>query len=282
MKQLFLIFISLVFFTSCQHSILDKQFYADYYEADYTQFITDPEVSNDEAFLINYTIMRQREYFGYDLKEKTYGELLALGKEFEKNGIKVNQTYDGKDVFKTIKPKITFQEISYIEKANNAKRKAKYLKFSCLFENISAQNQAINTITFVVNGPFGQHLMTAGYEINCKLVPGEKQTLHFIVNAKQMRNNLFFEKPHKLRRTLIDDIIRKAKIEITGISIDKDSKFYDECLMSGYVLEPFKLSNYKEMYPDGIKMETVKGIPTIHRGPASFQPEEEGKILKYK
>jgi len=281
MKQLFLIFISLLFFSSCQHSILDKQFYEDYYEADYVQFIQDSEVSNDDAFLINYTIMRQRDYFGYDLKEKTYGDLLDLGKEFAKNGIKVNQSYDDRDVLKSIKPKITNQEIAYIEKASNAKRKAKYLKFSCLLENISNQDQAINTITFIVNGPFGQHLMTAGYEINCKLVPGEKQTLKFIVNAKQLRNNLFFEKPHKLRRTLIDDIIRKAQIEVGGISIDKDSKFYDECLMSGYVLEPFQLSDYKKLYPDGTKIETIKGLPTVYRGNASFT-QEEGEILKYK
>ncbi len=281
MKQLFLIFLSLVFFSSCEHSILDKQFYADYYEADYAQFITDAEVSNDEAFLINYTIMRQREYFGYDLEEKTYGELLELGKGFEKSGIKVNQTYDDKELLKTIKPKITKQSIAYITKENKKTRKAKHLKFSCLLENVSDKEQAINTITFIINGPFGQHLVTAGYEVNCKLVPGEKQTLKFIVDAKKLRTSLFFEKTHKIRRTLIDDIIRKAKIEVGGISTDQDSKFYNECFMSGYVLEPFKLSNYKEMYPDGIKPETVKGIPTIHRGSASFQPEEE-KLLKYK
>lgn len=281
MKQLFLVFISLIFFTSCEHSILDKQFYADYYEADYTQFITDPEVSNDEAFLINYTIMRQREYFGYDLVEKTYSEILELGKQFEKNGMKVNQTYDDKEVIKNFSTKITNQEISYMEKKNSSTRKSKHLKFSCLLENTSSENQAVNTITFIIKGPFGQHLVTSAYEINCKLLPGEKQTLHFIVNAKKMRSSLFFEKPHKVKRTLIDDLIRKSKIEVGGIRTDKDSKFYSECLMSGYVLEPFMVSNYKEMYPEGIKVETVKGIPTIHRGSASFQQSEE-EIIKYK
>lgn len=280
-KYLFLLFFA-AFLGSCDHSVLDKPFYADYYEGDFPQLVQEKKLTHDDVFLINYTITRQRDYFGYDLETKPYGEILKMAQEFKEKGMGVEQVFDKVETQEFLKAKTTEPDIAYIEKEGNSKRKVKYVKFSCLYENISDKDVALNYTTFIVNGPFKQHIATVGYETNCKIPAKSKQMIHYIVNGKDIRNSLRFGRANKVKRMMMDDVMVNVDFKIGGIIVDdKDASLYDGCFMSGSVIEPFKVSNYKKMFPEGIKPETVNGKPTINFGPRVYVQESDEEVIRY-
>ncbi|MDG2418928.1 MAG: hypothetical protein P8M17_08055, partial [Saprospiraceae bacterium] len=93
-KFLFMTFIFSTFIMSCDKSVLDKPFNPILYKTAFTQFLKDENISNKDAFLINYSIIRQREYLGYEIENKSYGEILEMARVFNQNGIPVKETYD--------------------------------------------------------------------------------------------------------------------------------------------------------------------------------------------
>lgn len=282
MKNYFFLFLIVLMGSSCEHSILEKNFYPDYYDADFVKLSTDPKLTQEDVFLINYTIIRQRDFYGYEVEGKTFGELLKLGKQLKADGIQTQQVFDEAPSQDYLTAQVLNQKMTYIQKESNAKRKVKFLKFSTSYHNTSGKDVALNYATFIIKGPFGQHLMTAGYETNCKILPGEKLYVNYILNAKKIRTNLFYGKKHKITRTMIDDVIPRLNIEFGGIGIDTDPTNYDECFLEDMVVEPFKLSEYKEMYPGKkIPVETKDGVNSIYRGPSLFTGDKEEKVLKY-
>jgi len=142
---------------------------------------------------------------------------------------------------------------------------------------------ALNTATFIIKGPFQQHIMTAGYETNCKILAGESMAINYVVSAKKMKTNLFHGKTSKIKRLMIDDIIENVSIEVGGLTLDKNTKFYEECFIEEMVVEPFQLSNYREMYPKkNFNAKMVDGVQTVHRGPRLFKKKESDKVINYK
>lgn len=269
-------------FCACEKSILDKPFNEDYYEADFSQFYQDEGITNDDAFIINYAILRQRDYFGYEVKDKTYREILATAKEFSKNGIPVKQVYETAPPQDLISVKIDPPKITILEKEGNAKRKIKNLKFGCLYTNTSDKPVAINGATFIINGPFQQHLVTVAYETNCKILPGAKLFVNYVMDAKHLRTNLFFGKETKVKRLMVNDLIENLDIQVGSVAVEKNAKYYDECFIDNAVIQPFQWNSYLDLYPDGkLKMETVDGVTTINRGPNKIKPKKD-KIIKYK
>ena len=47
------------------------------------------------------------------------------------------------------------------------------------------------------------------------------------------------------------------------------------------MIEPFVTSDYKKMYPDGIKLEEVDGMSVINRGTKLYKQVDDGKIIQY-
>ncbi|MEM6965178.1 MAG: hypothetical protein AAF573_10445 [Bacteroidota bacterium] len=282
MKKYCYLLLLTMFLGSCEHSVLDKPFYADYYEGDFPQLVQEKKLTHDDVFLINYTITRQRDYFNYELETKSYGEILKMAKDFKENGMGVAQIFDKAETQPYLKTTITEPDIAYLEKEGNSKRKVKFVKFSCLYENVSDQEIALNYTTFIVNGIFQQHIATVGYEMNCKIPARSKQKIHYIINGKDIRRSLRFGRANKVKRMMMDDVMVNLNFEIGGIVVDdKDASLYDGCFMSGAVIEPFKISSYRELFPDGIQPQTVNGKPTINFGPRIFTQDSDGEVIRY-
>jgi|GEM_PF-2872530 len=282
-KILFLTFLFSTFFLSCKKSVLDKPFNPILYKTEFVQFFQDKNISNKDAFLINYAIIRQRDYLGYEIEGKTYGEILEMAKAYHQNGMPINETYDEVDVQDDVEVTISNIKSTFLRKSETSTAKVKNLKFKATYKNVSDQDVALNLATFIINGPFKQHLMTAGYETNCKILAGETMVINYVVNSKKIRNNLFYGKTSKIKRLMIDDIIDNMDIQLGGLKIDKNTKFYEECFIEDLVVEPFRLSNYNEMYPGkNFNAKMTNGVQTVHRGPRFYTKEDTDKALNYK
>lgn len=282
-KFLFLTFIFSTFLMSCEKSVLDKPFNPILYKTEFAQFFKDENISNKDAFLINYAIIRQRDYLGYQIEGKTYGEILEMAKAYHQNGMPVNETYDEMEYQDALEVTISNIKSTFLNKSETSTAKVKNLKFKATYKNISDKDVALNLATFIINGPFKQHLMTAGYETNCKILAGEKMVVNYVVNSKKIRDNLFYGKKSKIKRLMIDDIIDNIEIQLGGLTFDNNTKYYEECFIEDLVVEPFQLSKYKEMYPDkNFNAKKVNGVQTVHRGPRFFTKEDTDKALNYK
>ncbi len=282
-KILFLTFIFSTILMSCEKSVLDKPFNPILYKAEFAQFFSDKNITNQDAFLINYAIIRQRDYLGYEIEGKTYREILQQAKGFYQTGLPVKETYDEVEAQEALEVKISDIKSTFLEKSQTSTAKIKNLKFKVTYTNVSDQDVALNIATFIINGPFKQHLMTAGYETNCKIVAGETMVVNYVVNSKKIRDNLFYGKTNTITRLMIDDIIDNMEIKLGGLKLDKNTKYYDECFIEDLVVEPFQLSNYKEMYPDkNFNAKMVNGVQTVHRGPRLFKKEDTDEPINYK
>lgn len=282
-KILFSTFIFSTFLMSCDKSVLDKPFNPLLYKTEFTQFFSDENITNNDAFLINYSIIRQRDYLEYEVEGKTYREILQMAKGFNQLGIPVKEIYDEVETQDALEVKISHIKSTFLNKSETSTAKIKNLKFKVTYKNVSDKDVALNLATFIINGPFKQHLMTAGYETNCKILAGETMVVNYVVNSKKIRTNLFYGKTNKIKRLMIDDIIKNLDIQVGGLVIDKKSKYYEECFIEDLVVEPFQLSNYKEMYPDkNFNAKMINGVQTVHRGSRLFKKDDADKAINYK
>lgn len=282
-KFLFMTFIFSTFIMSCDKSVLDKPFNPILYKTTFTQFFKDENISNKDAFLINYSIIRQREYLGYEIENKSYGEILEMARVFNQNGIPVKETYDETEYEDDLEVTVSNIKSTFLNKSENSTSKVKNLKFKVTYKNISKNDVALNLTTFIINGPFKQHLITAGYETNCKILANKEMVVNYVINSKKIKANLLYGKTNKIKRLMIDDIIDNIEIKLGGLTVDKDSQHYEECFIEDLVVEPFQLSNYKEMYPNkNFKAKKINGIQTVHRGPRFFSKKEIDDAINYK
>ena len=280
-KNILLGVVCIVFLFSCEQHILDKPFYAVNYDKDFSDLSRDSKVKMEDLFLMNYSITRHRDYFDYEVKGIPYLEIIKQARELKEKGIGVVQKFDESPLPTSISASISNIKRAVIPKKNRPSRKVKHLKFSCTFTNTTSSNIAINYATFIINGPFGQHLMTAGYETNCMIPAGESQRMHFVMEAKKIRSNLFFEKSNDVTRLMFDDLFEKFQVEIGGIELADDATNYNECFANSMVREPFAYSNYKELFPDGIKVEEIDGKPTVHFGTKLYTRDDDDSIINY-
>ena len=184
-KFLFMTFIFSTFIMSCDKSVLDKPFNPILYKTAFTQFFKDENISNKDAFLINYSIIRQREYLGYEIENKSYGEILEMARVFNQNGIPVKETYDETEYEDDLEVTVSNIKSTFLNKSENSTSKVKNLKFKVTYKNISKNDVALNLTTFIINGPFKQHLITAGYETNCKILANKEMVVNYVINSAE-------------------------------------------------------------------------------------------------
>ena len=132
MKKITLFFFfSTIFLMSCEHDIMDKPFNEDYYNSDFGQLAESEKLSKKDLFLINYSIIRQRDYFDYEVKGKTYQEILEQALVLKKDGIQVQQIYDEAPSQSNLTTKVSDIELANIPKKGSKTKKVKHIKFSC-------------------------------------------------------------------------------------------------------------------------------------------------------
>lgn len=224
-------------FSSC-HSALDRRFIADRYELDLKQLGIEELISAQEMFLINHVVVRERDYLNYELKGMTYGDILAMAHDFKANGMEVESTFPAVEMPKDLDVKIKNEGYSYHEQKQK-------LKFAATFTNTGKNDIALRDATFLINGPFKDHIATTAYEINTKIKSGKSQKLFFLADAKVMRENMLFGRRFSLRRMFMDDVLTQASIELGGASVtSKNVNNYDRLKIKDQYMDADKEFSY--------------------------------------
>ena len=279
-----LVFLPLIIlFLSCGKTIGDKTFNEATYEIDFKQLYIDQTISDKDAFMINYCILRQRDYFGYDVAGKTYGEILAMAETFQEKGLPIKEVFDKSKISEAIKTTIIYNGSSFVREGTS-KRVTKNIKFSCEFENTSDKRIALNFSTFAIKGPFNAHITSVGFENNCKINPGAKLVLNYYANAKVVKKNLLYKSPRSIKRILVDELLDNVKIELIGLQVSSNNVHaYSDCTIDGKSVEAFEWTKYDELY-DGkeVVVKEVNGIAEINRGPSLFVKEETDEPIQYR
>jgi len=211
-----IIFLGIVFLLCSCHSAIDRPFIAERYEEDLSQLGLEQLVSGQEMFLINHTVLRERSYLDYELKGKTFADILAIGKDMAANGMKVKSEFPPVDLPTNLSVKISNEGAGYYEQK-------KVLKFSAIFQNTGDKDLALRDASFLVYGPFQDHITTAAFQINTKIRRGESQTLFFLVDAKNMRENMLYGRSFSMGKLFLDDVITQADIQLGGATVTTDN-----------------------------------------------------------
>lgn len=191
---------------------MDSTYLPDFYEENLKQMGIENVASNQDMFYINHVIVRERTYLDYSVKGKSYAEILAMGKDMATNGMKVQSEFPEVQMPDNLKVDIKNEGSGYHENK-------KVLKFSATFQNTGSKDLALLDASFLVFGPFKDHIATTAYEINTKIKKGKKQKLFFMVDAKTMRENILFGREFSLGRLFMDDIIIEADIQLGGATV---------------------------------------------------------------
>ena len=231
------IILSLFIFSSC-HSALDRTFIADRYALDLKQLGIEELVSAQEMFLINHVVVRERDYLDYSLKGMKYGDILAMAKDMSANGMAVKSSFPEVKPSENLKVDISNDGSGYYDQKQK-------LKFSATFTNTGKKDMALLDATFLVYGPFQDHIATVAFEINTKIKAGDSQKLFFLADAKVIRENLLFGRAFSLSRLFMDDILVQADIQLggTGVTTNNVNNF-DKLKIKDQYMEADKEFSY--------------------------------------
>ncbi len=231
--------------------ILGKKFTYEWYEKlDYEKLLVSDKINDSELFLLNYAIVRHRDYFNYSLKDKSYKEILEMAGNFSRDGFPVEFKLNENGTQDIIKQSIKVEEVGMVRKSPNSKRLLKTLNFKCRFENSTDQEVVLLSSSFVVKGPFGDYLTTLNYEINCILEAGGSVDAGFILPGRVIQNNLLFEGNPYIRRLGIDNILNSLQIEPSGMSLQDKGRYFKECYFGEARLEPQVMVDFKKDLKD--------------------------------
>ncbi|MEM1321007.1 MAG: hypothetical protein AAGG75_12210 [Bacteroidota bacterium] len=270
----------LLLFSSCEKAILDKPFSELLYEQNFNQLYGDKEIGVVNAFFINYAVVRYRDYYGYEVQDKTYGEILDMANDFKANGFPVKDVLAYGIPPESLEVKPFNEGVGQVRKGNSS-RIRKVFKFSCKYTNKGDQPLVLSNSSFVLKGPFQDLLTVAGYELNCLIKGGETISVNFLVDAKIIRDNIVFRGNPKFRRVLMNDLLNFIEIVPGGNTVVMDTQYYEECQHAGARIEPFRvldytIEDYKALY------EKVRNgeLKEIDRGPAHFELEESDEPVQ--
>lgn len=94
-KRLFFCLPLFAILSSCQFkTALDDTFNLSTYQRDYVKLQGLEDITLDDLHLLNYAIVRQRDYYNYQIEGKTYGEILEMARSFRENGLPVKEQYN--------------------------------------------------------------------------------------------------------------------------------------------------------------------------------------------
>ena len=272
----FLAFFVCFIFSSCGNSsALDRVFKPNTYKKEYQILFRAADVSLGDLFLINYSILRHQAYFGYDIKGKTYRELLAMAKQFQVEGMPVEEVYQYNGKQNKIKQSLKNNGAGAIRRSGDSRKILRALLFDCVYENTSKENVVLLSSSFLINGPFKKRITTAGYEINCILKAGEKTTISFALEGKTIIDNLKFNGNRYAEHVMVDSLFKNIEIQIAGNSIQQKTRFFEVCNYKTRV-EPFKV--YKIAADETFEKRRslqANGLTKIEWGNAHYLVKEQ-------
>jgi hypothetical protein len=280
MKKITIAFAIIILSFSCSTSILDKKFAYQFYENHYyKELLVSPEVSESDLFLINYCVIRQRDYFNYTIEDKTFREILEMAKTYQKNGFPVDFKLENNGAQDKIKQEITLEGIGHARKGTS-KTVLKTLNFSCKFNNPTNKDVVLLNSSFIINGPFGDHLTTVNYEINCILKANSSVTVPCIVPGKTIQQNILFEGNPLIFRLGIDDILTQLQVVPSGLSYQDQGKYFKECFYNAARIEPHNIMLYSKALKDkDWKVLSPDGTYSLNMGNMHI-PDDSDEVIE--
>lgn len=268
----FLLLSTFLLLISCSQSSLDQPYQSKTYKEDFKEMILDEQVDNHQLYLINYAIMRDRTYIDYSVEGKTYGEILDLAKGFKNKGWPVKETLNPAQEQNILSVSVKNDGIGLMRKGQGSKM-AKTLNFSANYQNNSENEVVLRSSTFIIRGPFKDHVATAAFEINCLIPPKEKLEADFIIDAKKISPAFTYKAKPYPAYLMIDSLLTNATIEIGGHTLTKNTRFFETCDLDGSRIEVDSTFSYRKEFEalnpgmDGVLKE-------VKLGDAHFQLKE--------
>jgi hypothetical protein len=278
-----LLFLLTTFLLSCNNSGLNKEFIADRFEIDSRTIQSKKNISSYDKFLLNYGILRHRDYYNYDIDGKTFEEILEISKDLLENGITTEEVFNknGKENYLKQIPKIEGSGV--VRMVPGSKKMVKAMTFNCKYINTSDTDIVIQNSTFQLIGPFHKFITAAGYDINCLIKAGDTLHVEFVLDARNIQGNLQFNKKVETPYLFLDEIILNSELVPSGNTVITDLEFYEECNFGGERLAPFRLYDfYKDFDESKQVIKDENGVAVkIDFGDAHFIVEENNEPIDY-
>ncbi|MEO1516440.1 MAG: hypothetical protein AAFV95_15555 [Bacteroidota bacterium] len=279
-----LLFVSsiVLLLAACQSSSLDKTYDPNLYKAHYKMMVGDEQVGPQEVFLINYAIARHRDYLGYSIEGKSYGDILEMARGFQQNGLGIAEEYQQNGQAEGIEVKVFNEGQGLVRKSPNSSRMLKILKFECTYTNSTDKDMALESSSFILKGPFGQHLSTVGYELNCLIPAGQSLKAYYLLDGREIRKTLNFGRKKPNTYLGIEILFPSIDIVPSGNSVTtENAELYNDCLFDGRRAEPFAVYDYSEQFEkDNPSLSQKSGkAEKINYGNAHFILEESDEPL---
>ncbi|MEN0049905.1 MAG: hypothetical protein AAF806_22780 [Bacteroidota bacterium] len=272
MRYLFFVFIALLF-TACSSSTLDKPFEARFHDAYYQKLFREKEITPNELFLTNYSVIRQRDYYGYEVEGKTYREILEQAKQFAEQGLPIKTAYAAYEKIEDLSITTENDGSSTMRPEAGSSRLVKVFRFNATYENTSDKDMALLSSTFLIKGPFQEHITTIAYEINCLLEAGAKVPMGFLVEAKDIRDNVLYASNYETKQVDLETLLHNLEIEAVGQEVTSETAYFNDCIRSEARRVPFKVIDYEEdmKEEDWIVMDNAGNIVSLKIEPTYFQ-----------
>jgi hypothetical protein len=276
MRDLFLGIVGFFLLVSCSSSSLDETFNPNLYNGYYQKILKNKEASISDLFLMNYAVLRQRDYYDYTVEDKTYSEIIAQAKMFSQQGLPVEYVYETPTAPTGISLDIGVEGSSTIRPKLNGSRLIRVARFSVGFENTTDQDIALLNASFIVKGPFQDYITTAGYEVNCKVEAGETLRIGFFIDARVIRDNIVYGQHYEVDQIDMETLLAGLTIELGGLSINKSTTYFDRCIDTEARREPFRTISFAEDLEERDWIQREDGNTRLLIGNTFLQPEEEG------
>ena len=282
LRYLLVVVLCIISLLACESGLRQMTYQPSMYDALYPKLIASKEFTPDEKFLINYTIVRQRAYLGYEVAGKTLNELLALGQQFEREGLPADQIFEPTELPESIRYATENQGTVMVRNARNEKRMSRVLKFSATVRNERSEAVLLVASTFQLFGPFGDHLTTAGYTLNCRVEAGSEVTIPFVVSLKNVQANLLHDADRWYSTLMIEELVARTSVRLSGLSVETENlRNYEGCDPLAASREPFRTFQYgNDLVPFEWKQPGDDGRVDLRLGPAHFQPEYSNEVVR--
>ena len=217
-KNLYLLFLVNFVWCSCSGP-LDRNYFPGRLEADTKDILMQDAASDHEMFLINYALVKHRDYMNYEIEGQSFSNILENAKRFEKEGMDITYEFAADEGTEGLNVKTKNEGIGNKRVGSTSVLK-KGLLFSCTFENTTGEDIFLENSTFQIYGPFKDHLTSVAYKIDFYIKKGEKKKINFFADGQNIQNNVKFGMDPTLRNTRIDEILMLS--EVRNVS----NKFY--------------------------------------------------------
>ena len=282
MKKL-LLFLPVIFLMFCDSSGLNKDFIPERYEIDSRIIQDKKKLSTSDKFLLNYAILRHRDYYNYEIEGKTFSEILQLSKELTEKGLSVEEVFEKSEDHEYLKIETQIEGSGVVRKKPGSKKMIKVMKFNCKYTNTSDTDIAVLATTFQMKGPFQKFITAAGYDINCVIRARGTLKVSFVLEARNIQQNLQFNKKVETPYLYLDEIMAHSEMIPSGNTVIMDLEFYEECNFGDERLYPFRVYDYySDFDPDMqiVRDDNGKAI-RINYGEAHFPIDDGNEPVEF-